>query len=62
MATQKHRYTRIGGFSGAKAYIWYVEYRKKCHDAVDRSFYDAIKQTGIPQLMIWSVGHRNHLV
>jgi len=42
MATKKHRYTRSGGFSGAKAYMWYVKCRKKCHDAVDRSFYDAI--------------------
>jgi hypothetical protein len=42
MAKKKHRYTRSGGFSGTKAYIRYVEYRKKCHDAVDRSFYAII--------------------
>ncbi len=33
---------RSGVFLGAKAYIRYVACREKYHDAVDRSFYDAI--------------------
>jgi len=44
MARKKHRCTRSGGFSGVKAYIWYVECREKFHDEVDRSFYDAINK------------------
>jgi len=33
---------RSGGFSGAKAYMWYVKWWEKFHDTVDRSIYDAI--------------------
>jgi hypothetical protein len=43
MAKQKFRPTRLGGFSGAKAYIVYVEVLKKCRNAVGRTFCDAIK-------------------
>jgi putative protease len=42
MAKQKFRSTRLGGFSGAKAYIKYVEVLKKRHNAVERTFCDAI--------------------
>ncbi|MGM0416490.1 MAG: hypothetical protein ACQEQK_06000, partial [Thermodesulfobacteriota bacterium] len=41
-AKQKFRPTRPGGFSGTKAYIWYVEVLKKRRNAVGRSFCDAI--------------------
>ena len=44
MAKQKFRPTRNGGFSGAKAYIRYVEVLKKRHNAVGRTFCDAIKK------------------
>jgi hypothetical protein len=33
MAKQKFRPTRLGGFSGAKAYIWHVEVLKKRRNA-----------------------------
>jgi putative protease len=42
MAKQKFRPTRPGGFSGAKAYIRYVEVLKKRRNAVGRIFCDAI--------------------
>jgi hypothetical protein len=42
MAKQKFRPARLGGFSGAKAYIWYVEVLKKRHNAAGRTFCDAI--------------------
>jgi hypothetical protein len=42
MAKQKFRPTRLGVFSGAKAYIVYVEVLKKCRNAVGRTFCDAI--------------------
>jgi putative protease len=42
MAKQKIRPTRLGGFSGAKAYIVYVEVLKKRRNAVGRTFCDAI--------------------
>jgi hypothetical protein len=42
MAKQKFRPTRLGGFSGAKAYIKYVEILKKRRNAVGRTFCDAI--------------------
>ena len=45
MAKQKFRPTRLGVFSGVKAYIWYVEVLKKRHNAVGRTFCDAIKTT-----------------
>jgi hypothetical protein len=45
MAKQKFRPTRHGGFSGAKAYIRYVEVLKKRRNAVGRTFCDAIKVT-----------------
>ena len=47
MAKQKFRPTRLGGFSGAKAYIVYVEVLKKHRNAVGRTFCDAIIHTGI---------------
>jgi hypothetical protein len=43
MAKQKFRPTRLGVFSGAKAYIVYVEVLKKRRNAVGRTFCDAIK-------------------
>jgi hypothetical protein len=43
MAKQKFRPTRLGGFSGAKAYIVYVEVLKKRRNAGGRTFCDAIK-------------------
>jgi putative protease len=43
MAKQKFRPTRLGGFSGAKAYIRYVEVLKNHRNAVGRTFCDAIK-------------------
>jgi hypothetical protein len=43
VAKQKFRPTRLGVFSGAKAYIEYVEVLKKCRNAVGRTFCDAIK-------------------
>jgi hypothetical protein len=45
MAKQKFRPTRLGGFSGAKAYIQYVEVLKKRRNAVGRTFCDAIKKS-----------------
>jgi len=42
MAKQKFRPTRLGVFSGAKAYIGYVEVLKKRHNAVGRTYCDAI--------------------
>jgi hypothetical protein len=42
MAKQKFRPARPGGFSGAKAYIRYVEVLKKRRNAVGRTFCDAI--------------------
>jgi drug/metabolite transporter (DMT)-like permease len=45
MAKQKFRPTRLGVFSGAKAYIWYVEVLKKRRNAVGRTFCDAITTT-----------------
>jgi hypothetical protein len=42
MAKQKFRPARLGGFSGAKAYIQYVEILKKRHNAVGRNFCDAM--------------------
>jgi hypothetical protein len=42
MAKQKFRPTRLGGFSGTKAYIQYVEILKKRRNAVGRTFCDAI--------------------
>jgi len=42
MAKQKFRPTRLGGFSGTKAYIQYVEILKKRRNA-GRTFCDAIK-------------------
>jgi putative protease len=43
MAKQKFRPARPGGFSGAKAYIRYVEVLKKRRNAAGRIFCDAIK-------------------
>jgi len=42
MAKQKIHPTRLGVFSGAKAYIGYVEVLKKRHNAVGWTFCDAI--------------------
>jgi hypothetical protein len=41
--SKKIRPTRLGGFSGAKIYIRYVEVLKKRRNAVGRTFCDAIK-------------------
>jgi len=41
MAKPKFRPTRLGGFSGTKAYIKYVEILKKRRNAVGRTFCDA---------------------
>jgi hypothetical protein len=38
MARQKFRSARLGGFSGTKAYIQYVEILKKRRNAVGRFF------------------------
>jgi hypothetical protein len=43
MAKQKFRPARLGGFSGTKAYIQYVEILKKRRNAAGRTFCDAIK-------------------
>jgi hypothetical protein len=43
MAKQKFCPTRLGGFSGAKAYIRYVEVLKKRRNAVGRTFCESIK-------------------
>jgi hypothetical protein len=43
MAKQKFHPTRLGGFSGTKAYSVYVEVLKKRRNAVGRTFCDAIK-------------------
>ena len=43
MAKQKFRPARLGVFLGAKAYTRYVEVLKKRHNAVGRTFCDAIK-------------------
>jgi len=42
MARQKFRPTGLGGFSGAKAYMWYAEVLEKRRNAVGRTFCDAI--------------------
>jgi putative protease len=42
MAKQKFHPTRLGVFSGAKAYIVYVEVLEKYRNAVGRTFCDAI--------------------
>jgi putative protease len=42
MAKQKFRPARLGGFSGTKAYIRYVEVLKKRRNAAGRTFCDAI--------------------
>ncbi len=42
MAKQKFHPTRLGVFSGAKGYIWYVEVLKKRHNAAGWNFCDAI--------------------
>jgi len=42
MAKQKFRPTRRSSFSGAKAYIRYVEILKNCCNAGGRTFCDAI--------------------
>jgi hypothetical protein len=46
MAKQKFRPTRLGGFSGAKAYIRYVEVLKNRRNA-GRTFCDAINESTI---------------
>jgi hypothetical protein len=42
MAKQKFRSTRLGDFSGTKAYIQYVEILKKSRNAVGRTFCNAM--------------------
>jgi len=46
LAKQKFRPTRRSGFSGAKAYLWYVEILKNYCNAGGRTFCDAIKASG----------------
>jgi putative protease len=46
MAKQKFRPTRLGVFSGAEAYIRYVEVLKKRRNTVGQTFCDAIKLKG----------------
>jgi hypothetical protein len=48
MAKQKFRPTRPGGFSGAKAYMLYVEVLKKRRNAGGRTFCDTINYGMIP--------------
>jgi putative protease len=43
MAKQKFRPARLGGFSGAKAYIQYVKILKNRRNAAGLTFCDAIK-------------------
>jgi len=54
---QKVRATRLGGFSGAKAYIREVKVLKNQHNAVGRTFCDAIKfddrQRAVPGFVAW---------
>jgi len=45
MAKQKIRPTRLGGFSGAKSYIEYVEVLKKYRNAVGQIFCNAINHS-----------------
>jgi putative protease len=52
MARQKFRPARLGGFSGAKAYIRYVEVLKKRRNAAGRTFCDAIKIDARSTLML----------
>jgi putative protease len=47
MANQKFRPARLGGFSGPKAYIQYVEILKKRRNAVGRTFCDATIQAAL---------------
>jgi ribosomal protein L35 len=54
MAKQKFRPTRLGGFSGAKAYIRYVQVLKKRRNAVGRTFCDAI-MLQLENFSIWLV-------
>jgi len=42
MAKQKFRPTRLGGFSGAKAYIRYVEVLKKHRNTEGQNYCDAM--------------------
>jgi len=39
----KSEYTRRSDFSGTRLYIQYVEFLKNRYNAVDETFYDAIK-------------------
>jgi hypothetical protein len=55
---QKFRPTRLGGFSGAKAYMWYVEILKKRRNAVGRTFCDAITHKGFQ----WAWGSISHVI
>jgi hypothetical protein len=48
MVKQKFRPARLGGFSGTKAYIRYVEVLKKHRNAVGRTFCNAIIVFQIP--------------
>jgi hypothetical protein len=49
MAKQKFRPAMPGGFSGAKAYIRYVEVLEKRRNAVGRTFCDAIMHRSAPE-------------
>ena len=52
MAKQKFRPTRPGDFSGAKAYVEYVEILKKHRNAVGRTFCDAINDDNYHKLPV----------
>jgi hypothetical protein len=43
MARQKFRSTRLGGFLGPMAYLWYVEIPINRRNAAGRIFCEAIK-------------------
>jgi len=41
--SERSETSRSSAFLRARPYMWYVERTKKCYDAVDRTFCDAIK-------------------
>jgi hypothetical protein len=47
MAKIKVPYTRRSSFSDKKLYIYYLEWLKNCCNAVDGTFYDAIKNNSL---------------
>jgi len=61
MAQQKFRPARLGVFSGAKAYIEYVEVHKKRRNAGGRTFCDTIifYNNGLMRATSWSAVNPN---